>query len=535
MLSYNETVRGSKLDLVFFLDAMRHMLIISRTIRTQRGSMMLVGVGGSGKQSLTKLASHIAGYKTFQIAVTRYDDARNFSRNMWGYFFIFPSAYNVSNFLEDLKVLYRIAGEQGHGVTFLFSENDIKDETFLEYLNNVLSAGEVANLFTKEEMEEIANNLIPTMKKQFPRRDASLDALYDYFLYRAQANLHVVLCFSPVGSKFRSRTLKFPGLISGCTIDWFQKWPHDALIAVSQHILRDFSIICTPAVKESLIAIMADAHTGTNAACLEYFERFRRLTHVTPKSFLSLLGSYKSQYNSKLLNIDTMNTRMKGGVEKLDEAAHSISILKKELEVKEKDMAVASAVANKVLAEVTEKATAIEVVKTELEAVKEGAERLVLEIAQETFEAESKLLAAKPALQAAENALQTIKPQDIAAVRKLGKPPYLITVIMDVVCILFKRKLSPISFDEEHNFLMTSWDESLKLMADPRFIVKLKNFARNKINAETVDLMMPYLKMKDYTFERAKMSSGSVAGLIQWTRAMADFFQVNRDVLPLKV
>lgn len=53
-------------------------------------------------------------------------------------------------------------------------------------------------------------------------------------------------------------------------------------------------------------------------------------------------------YVSKLANINTMNTRMKGGVEKLDEAAASVSILKKELEIKEKDIAVASAEANKV-------------------------------------------------------------------------------------------------------------------------------------------------------------------------------------------
>ena len=107
-------------------------------------------------------------------------------------------SYNVNNLMDDLKVLYRVAGADGKGITFLFTDNEIKDEAFLEFINNVLSSGEVANLFAKDEIDEIQQSLISVMKKEMPKRPPTSENLYDYFLSRAKNNLHVVLCFSPV-------------------------------------------------------------------------------------------------------------------------------------------------------------------------------------------------------------------------------------------------------------------------------------------------------------------------------------------------
>lgn len=81
------------------------------------------------------------------------------------------------------------------------------------------------------------------------------------------------LFFTQIGESFRLRSLKFPGIISGCIIDWYTAWPPDALLAVSYHFLHNFSVVSTPEEKESLIHIMGEIHDDVAKDCVNYYQR----------------------------------------------------------------------------------------------------------------------------------------------------------------------------------------------------------------------------------------------------------------------
>ena len=59
------------------------------------------------------------------------------------------------SFSADLRQLYHQAGVENKPTVFLFNDTQVVEESFLEDINNILSSGEVPNLYKPEEFEEV--------------------------------------------------------------------------------------------------------------------------------------------------------------------------------------------------------------------------------------------------------------------------------------------------------------------------------------------------------------------------------------------
>lgn len=163
------------------------------------------------------------------------------------------STYGLNELKIDLQNMYNRAGIKDEGLMFLFNEGQITNEKFLVSINDLLSSGEVSDLFNDEELDGIVNNIRAAVKSE--GMVDNKENCWKFYLDRVRKNLHMSLCFSPVGDAFRNRSRKFPALVNCTVIDWFHPWPEDALLSVAAKFLEDVEMP-SPEVRKSIERFM---------------------------------------------------------------------------------------------------------------------------------------------------------------------------------------------------------------------------------------------------------------------------------------
>lgn len=503
-------------SLVLFDDAVEHVVKISRVLSLEKRSMMLVGVGGSGRKSLTAIASEIVDCKL-----------------------CYPSKGHESSLakiLEDLRTVFRESGIKGQSIAFILSDTDIKDENFLDYINQQLVTGRIAGLFEKEETDTIVTDLRPAFKEIMPSEQDTPEQVLSFFWERVTQKLHFIFCFSPTGDQLLKWTKKFPGLLSGCTVNWFHPWPMQALESVSNKLLS-LSDEDSPAGEMAPVdisALVSKIHFLMSDLSETYRKETGRIVHITPKSYLSFIKAVNDLFHKQYKVLKDSFNALCLGLEKMNSAKEQVDKMKDELKVKQANIAESQKQMSVLMGDIDKSTREATTERQKVKKIVSSVTKQAEEIYETKMEAEKDLEAARPALEAALEALNSITPKDMNALKALRKPPDVIKRIMDCVLLLRHLPISRTCWHEVKNIMVleATYEESLKMMSDMGFLQTLLSFPKDEINDETVELLQPYFKSADFNYSSAKKASGNVAGLCNWAESMCKYHIVAREVEP---
>jgi len=511
---------------VLFRDTISHLLRATRALASPRGNLLLLGVGGCGKKTIAKLAAFLLRMELREIALTR--------------------NYSVSNFLDEMRTLFKLCGVERKQLNLLLTDAHIKDEAFLEIVNSFLSSGHVVGLFPRDELAVMAAELRFHAVREWPGFVDIPENLFEFFSHTVRSNLRVTLCVSPSVSNYSERMRKFPGLFANCTIDWYLPWPRDALMAVAEFHLEEMRIECSDAVRRSFIAHASKIHEIAKDCAVQYKRETGRHVSLTPRSFLAFLGVFQMLYTSKLADLEEKEERVHLGLMKLARGAEDVDAMKADLALEEKKLQKAEEACNEMLSSL--EASSMEA-KSEAEAVsiiKSSCEREATSIKEEREMALQDLEAAKPFLDEAERAVNSIKPQDLNELKKLPKPGDIIKLTFDCVMILRKYPIASTmpnivtlgigKSKRSIDFLQDSYSMCQKsMLADSHFLKALFAFSeteKDDINNETVELLMPYLDLEEFRPAVARNASRACEGLCTWVIAMVKYHEASTVVKP---
>ena len=500
------------MQLVMFSDALEHVSRIARVLRQPQGNALLLGVGGSGRQSMTRLATYIAGYSLAGVEIVK--------------------GYSMNDWRDDIKRILMQAGVKDIPTTFVFSDVQIINERMVEDINNILNAGDVPNLYAAEDMEAISSVCrVECQKRKLPPTKLNI---FSQYIIRVRRNIHLCLAMSPLGEAFRNRLRNFPSLVNCCTIDWFTNWPAEALQSVGLSILRsnDFGL---GIYEQHTVTMFKLIHLSVENASKSYYEMLRRHNYVTPTSYLELLSSFGKLIGRKRTETATKKDRLQIGLDKLSETKAMVSVMQEELVVLQPVLVSTQADVAKMMIEITkDKASAAETkAKVEVEEAKANAKAADAKAIAD--DAQKDLAEAIPALEEAVKCLNDLKKADIDEVKSLRTPPGGVVLTIKVCCLMFEVK--PIKKNDPANpgkKIDDYWEAGQKnLLSDAKaFIQSLFDFDKDNIPDRIVKAIAPFMDDPGFTPAAIERSSKACTAVCMWARAMYKYHFVALGVAP---
>ncbi|XP_078256078.1 dynein axonemal heavy chain 6-like [Rhinoraja longicauda] len=481
-------------QLVFFQEAVEHIVRAARAFSLPGGHLMMVGLDSTGKVSTSTLASHIADCELYTLSV-RHNSSHN-------------------DFREDLKRIFKQTGVFGIRTVFQLTDSNYLQDAFLEDLNCMVNSGQVPGLFDNEEM----NNIFMELKNQEKEINIpdNREALNSFFLQRVQEKLHIALALSAVGSMFRLRCRMNPSLVNCCTIDWYDRWPKEAQLKVANVYFTQMEF--EEELKEKVAKTCVDIHITVSVALEQLWQHTRKRYYITPSKYMEQIRTFSKLLTSKKKDILNSRNRFANGLQKLSEASSMIGVMQEELVPLGKQIGQKTKEIEQLMGKLHEDTDAMEEVRSIVqheEEVMTEETRIVQDYAEQaTIELNNVL----PILAQATSALQALEKSDISEIRVYNNPPALVLTVMNAVCVLLQKP--------------PQWATAKLMLSDPSFLKHLFNLDKDTIPEKVFLKLKVYSKQPDFNPERVGVVSTACRSLCQWVLALEHYHEVRKSVDP---
>ncbi|XP_018494643.2 dynein heavy chain, cytoplasmic [Galendromus occidentalis] len=506
-------------QLVLFNEVLDHVLRIDRIFRQPQGHLLLIGVSGAGKTTLSRFVAWMNGLKVFQIKV--------------------HNRYNAADFDEDLRNVLRRSGCKGEKIAFILDEGNVLDSSFLERMNTLLANGEVPGLFEGDEY----TTLMTQCKEGSQREGLMLDSneeLYKWFTGQVMRNLHVVFTMNPSVNGLKDRAATSPALFNRCVLNWFGDWSDEALYQVGLEFTKRLDIdrldyrqpdyfpvavsqLETPVnYRQAIVNAFVYVHQTLHKASTRLAKRGGRQTTITPRHYLDFISHYVKLFNEKRSELEDEQLHLNIGLHKIRETVDQVEEMQKSLALKSRELEEKNTAANAKLKEMLAGQQEAEKKKVESQRIQQALLEQEAVIAEKRTSVMEDLSKVEPAVEDAQTAVKSIKKQNLVEIRSMANPPPPVKMTLEAICLIL-GEIAP------------DWKAIRGVIIRDNFISTIINFNAESITDESrAKMKAKYLDNAEFNYEKINRASVACGPLVKWAIAQCNYADMLKRVEPLR-
>lgn len=504
--------------LVLFNEVLDHVLRIDRIFRQPQGHVLLIGVSGAGKTTLSRFVAWMNGLSVFQIKV--------------------HNKYTAEDFDEDLRQVLRRAGCKDEKICFILDESNVLDSSFLERMNTLLANGEVPGLFEGDEY----TTLMTQCKEGSQREGLMLDSgeeLYKWFTQQVMKNLHVVFTMNPSSEGLKDRAATSPALFNRCVLNWFGDWSDMALYQVGREFTSkldlervynspsDFPIAfeglpLPPSHRDAIINAFVFVHQTLHKANARLMKRGGRTMAITPRHFLDFINHYVKLFNEKRADLEEQQLHLNVGLQKIQETVEQVEELQKSLALKSQELHAKNEAANAKLKQMIKDQQEAEKKKVQSQEIQAALMKQTEEIAEKRKRVMADLDKVEPAVIEAQQAVKSIRKQHLVEVRTMANPPPAVKMALEAICLMLGEAAN-------------DWKAIRSVIIRENFINTIISYSTEDITDDVREKMKSrYLDNPEYNFEKVNRASVACGPMVKWAIAQINYADMLKQVEPLR-